>query len=461
MRRRRDSSPRERLLAVFVSLFLLSVVGSVFLLKSSVYSSEENIVWQAPTTFNKLRMIEECKQPLFMVLEKQTVNAPPQTPMPLKAHQYGKCDIGKGASLKEIDLGSSIYEKFVGDINNDGYPEIGLTHTLNSHILYLYSGKNGNLLGQVDAGGTIYELFGLGDVNGDSVRDIAIRRFTSAAPWQQIVRVYSGADFSLIEELHDPAVQQTGEQFGYYVATLGDLTGNGVSELGVTAPLYDGSSQDIGRFFIYSYNAGTSSFDRIHIIEGTSPSQRIGISGIGSLGDFNQDGNKEFYVAGDDIGKIYSYQGGFANVLSELVISSHQVNENSFAVFDFGGDGINELFVGQPNALSGGVIELFDSTFTTLVWSKLAPKILNGDQSSEQFGEKVLVLGDLTGDGISELLVSAPFTDQVYSHNSWNFDIKYKSGAVYILDVAQDEVVLRIPGDTVYQGFGHDIAVIE
>ena len=455
MRRKRVSSPQEKLLAVFVSIFLLTVVGSVFLLKSSVYSSEQDLVQQAPSTFGKARLIEECKRPLFMALERKTANAGPLEPLTL--HHYGKCDLGKEKSLKSFSLGDAQLGRFLGDLNNDGYAEVGLTPVQNSHFLHIYSGKNGNLMGQIDAGGDIYRFFDLGDVTGDSVSDIGF-----GDPWTQFVRVHSGSDFSLVEEIQDVAIQ-SGEFFGYYAHSLGDLTGNGINELGITAPYYDGAVSDVGRFFIYSYNAGTSSYNRIHLIEGVAQSKKLGLAGIGNLEDFNQDGNPEFYVIGDDIARVYSYQGGSVNLLNEMAIDSYHNNEDPAIVLDYNGDGSNELLIGQSTAINGGLVEMFDSSFATLLWSKLPPKILASDRSAEQFGKGLLVVPDITADGIPEILITAPNTNQVYSYNSWTSpsEIKYNSGVIYLFDVALDETILRIPGDAVDQGLGYDIAVVE
>ena len=70
----------------------------------------------------------------------------------------------------------------------------------------------------------------LGDQNGDGVPD-----FMVGVPGADRVDVFSGKDRTLIRSLHDPE-GLTGLQFGYAVVGIGDVNGDSVEDIAVGAP---------------------------------------------------------------------------------------------------------------------------------------------------------------------------------------------------------------------------------
>ena len=71
---------------------------------------------------------------------------------------------------------------------------------------------------------------GLNDVNGDGVPDLVV-----GAPGADRVQILSGADRNVIRTITDPD-GLTGNQFGFAVANLGDVNGDGVDDIAVGAP---------------------------------------------------------------------------------------------------------------------------------------------------------------------------------------------------------------------------------
>jgi hypothetical protein len=98
-------------------------------------------------------------------------------------------------------------------------------------------------------------LASLGDVTGDGIPDLAV-----GVPFQDVadrkragqVEVLSGADGRHLHTLRAPRPQE-GALFGHALVSLGDVTGDGLPDLAISAPTYDGRGVvDLGQVFVFS-----------------------------------------------------------------------------------------------------------------------------------------------------------------------------------------------------------------
>lgn len=171
-----------------------------------------------------------------------------------------------------------------GDLNGDkksellvGAREASPSARTNAGSVYVYEGKNGNLLRRLD-GANARDAFGTsvspaGDINRDGVNDFLVgARFALNASNQPTgaAFVYSGSDGSQITKINGATSQ---DWFGGSVAAVGDINGDGWVEwvVGAAGGDPDGRS-NAGQAYIY----GLKHFDAAVTTTSAPSSARVG-----------------------------------------------------------------------------------------------------------------------------------------------------------------------------------------
>ena len=316
----------------------------------------------------------------------------------------------------------------------------------------------------------------LGDLDGDGIGDIAVGsalnenpRFRGAVYIQFLnadgsvkatTRIGNGTGGgpSLVED----------EYFGSALANLGDIDGDGVVDLAVGASGFDGAGLSRGAVYILRLNTnGTVKSGGItKITDGLNGGPSLtnftffGAS-IANLGDFDGDGINDLAVgasldssAGSFRGAVYVLRlnadgtvktDGITKIASGIGGGPTLADSDNFGsalanLGDFDGDGIVDLAVGASGDDTGGsgigAVYLLRLNADGTVKTGGVTKITSGGggltlAAGDQFGATVANVGDLDGDGVTDLVVGATGDD-----TGGNF-----AGAIHVLRLNADGTV--------------------
>ena len=271
-----------------------------------------------------------------------------------------------------------------------------------------------------------FALATAGDVNGDGYSDIMI-----GAPYYDNGQSNEGAIFGYYGSASGPSSSQdwfaesnqTDANFGYSLATAGDVNGDGYSDVVVGAPLCENGQSDEGIIYIFHGSSSGLSASSSYQREVDQASAQFGFS-VSTAGDVNGDGYSDviasalYYDSGQtDEGKVFVYHGSSGG-LSASPDWDHETNQASaqfgYAVStagDVNGDGYSDVIIGGPYLDNGQVDEGLAIGFygsssglaTSWSWYK------ESDAANARFGFSVSTAGDANGDGYSDVLVGTPY----------------------------------------------------
>ncbi|MBW8050815.1 MAG: hypothetical protein FVQ77_10870, partial [Cytophagales bacterium] len=246
----------------------------------------------------------------------------------------------------------------------------------------------GNFTGILDNS----DLFGrdvdnIGDLDGDGITDMVVGAvldddggFDRGAVW--ILFLNSNGTVKLSQKISDTQGNFTGilddsDLFGRSVASLGDLDGDGIRDIVVNAARDDDGGTDRGAIWILFLNSN-----------GTVKSQQ----------------------------KISGTQGNFSGILDNSDYFGYEVT----SLGDLNGDGINDIAVGTTGDDDGGTdrgavwILYLNTNGTVKSYLKISSTQGNFSgvlDNSDHFGISAASLGDLNGDGRTDIAIGARLDD--------------------------------------------------
>jgi len=360
-----------------------------------------------------------------------------------------------------------------GDVNGDGYADVvvgahgydgGLT---SAGSAYVYHGGGGGLNAATPAftitGENSYDYLGVfaasaGDVNEDGYSDVIVGAYGyPGGLFRGKAYVYYGAGDSLS---FTPAFTATGEiaheEFGDYVATAGDVNGDGYTDIVVGARNYSASSTltDTGRVYLYQGSADGLSVTPVFTATGESAYAEFGVSACG--GDVNGDGYDDLIVGADHqygSGAVYVYHGSSAglNTTPTLTITNGDAGSRfgaSVASNDVNGDGYADLIVGAyyGGVNLAGMIYVYYGSSSGLTATGFYSD--TGVEMCDYLGTAVASAGDVNGDGYGDVVVCA--------------DRYNKPGRVYVYhggsDGLSETYAVSVTGESSDDLFGGSLA---
>ncbi len=319
------------------------------------------------------------------------------------------------------------------------------------------SDEKGDFEGDLDNGDRFGSaVAGIGDLNGDGTFDLAV-----GAPLDDDDGTNRGAvwilflnDDGKVRSIQKISAEEGGfggdldndDQFGGAVASIGDLNGDGVTDLAVGAQNDDDAGTDKGAVWILFMNTNGTvrSVQKISQDEGDfngnlNNGDRFG-SAVAGIGDLDGDGIDDLAVGanqdddgGLDRGAVWIlFLNSDGTVRSEQKISQREgdfdgdlANGDRFgsALADIGdvdGNGVNDLAVGADQDDDGGL----DRGAVWLLFLKDNGEVSSEDKISstegnfdgalrdgDRFGSAVADMGNLDGEEETDIAVGARLDD--------------------------------------------------
>jgi hypothetical protein len=330
----------------------------------------------------------------------------------------------------------------IGDVDGDGVSDIVIsapTHgTGGSHAgrIYAYSGRGGERLWSAD--GSAGDEFGTGvEAAGDTNRDGIPDVIASGPAGRGIARIYSGRDGRVLQEFH---AESPDEMYGNHSAGAGDVDGDGCADVIVGSPGKDEQSKTAGHAYVYSGRTGA----RLRTLTGERPGDQFGSTVAGFF-----DGSQRYLIVGAPLagtarhGRVYVYAGA-AYALRFVIEADDSANALGLmfvsVLGDVDGDGVSDIFASDWSNAAHGLATGRIYVHSGRTGTRLL--VLTGEHAGDGFGTSASVSGDVDGDGRADLIVGA-----------WQYGSAAVSGGRAYLYSGRDGRLLRhftdrVAGDT-------------
>ncbi len=269
-----------------------------------------------------------------------------------------------------------------------------------------------------------------GDVNNDGFDDlVAASRGGGEGPGSpSYVRVLSGRNGAILHEFRGDSSAET--LFGASLAPAGDVDGDGHGDIIVGSPNPDPTAPIFGSVYVYSGADGTL----LHRFEEASFNGDFGRA-VAGVGDVDGDGSDDLVIgaplAAFTRGVVELRSGSTGAILRTFLgVGGEQLGQALSGIGDLDQDGTLDVLIGSPGGIPGSCPACIR------VYSGLdgAPLLTITDSDPEsRLGAAVAAAGDLTGDGIPDIIAGAPDASIVNE----------KDGAAYVFSGANGDQVFR------------------
>ncbi len=416
----------------------------------------------------------------------------------------GLGDFIVGAPEANASGGAGAGKSYVVFGKKTGTP-IDLTAVVNGTGGFVIHGENAH-----DNAG--FSVAAAGDVNGDGLADLLV-----GAPYADpLGRLKAGNTYLVFGQKDGTAVnlsavangvggvvirgEAPGDLSGWSVSCAGDVNGDGLADVVVSAPLASsGGTVQAGRAYVIFGKSSTTPVELSVVANGTGGFVLEGMNAgaswsVSSAGDVNGDGLADLVVgapeatstAGANAGKTYVIFG--KKTSSAVKLSDVEAGQGGFVIHgakagdasghsvayagDVNGDGLADVVIGAPRAglsgnLYGGktyvVFGKTDATAVKLsdVESSKGGFVIVGGSDSAESGWSVSYAGDVNGDGLADLLIGADLASPTGAANAGKTYVvfgKADGKVVNLSDVESGQGGFVIHGESASDFSGFSVA---
>jgi hypothetical protein len=437
---------------------------------------------------------------------------------------------GQQISLAEADLAfvgesendwSAYSVSPAGDVNNDGYADIVngapyavLPEPKGPGKAYLILGRprgqwpeahisladaEASFIGPLPRTMTARQNYTAGDINADGFDDFLVTGYQCGGErgctylFKGQPAVDWGTDCPVEDADSSFLGEEAEERAGYYVATAGDVNGDGYDDFLIAAVGSDeGGGFRAGEVYLILGNP-EAEWGPYFVLSGADASfigeaegDAAGRSATG-VGDLNQDGYDDLMVgapfsddAGADAGQAYLIFGraaadwGMHYPLAQADASflgeapGDQLGRRVAGAGDINGDGYPDLLLGasyndQP-APDAGKAYLFEGG-PDVDWGLDYPVVqadasFLGEGAGDQAGRRVSGAGDLNDDGYGDFVISAPQNSRGATEAGAAYLFYGRAAADWGTDVPLAQADVIYVGEAEYDHAGYDTASI-